>query len=198
VVLLTVALTDDGGFGTPTSFGCNTTVLEAELDPTALTARTLNEYDTPPVRPAIRDERYAAVVVAAVAHVAPASMEDSTMYPVTTLPPLEDGSLQYRNAEFPERKPDILLGALATDGAGGVAVTATEAWLSPMAFSALTRNICEIPPVKPVNVNERTDAEIAAARFHVVPESVEYWATYPVMEVPPLVLGVDQYRDAAL
>jgi hypothetical protein len=92
----------------------------------------------------------------------------------------------------------MLRGALATEGAGGVATTTFEATLSPTAFTAVTRNMCEVPPAKPENPKELFEAEIVAARFHVAPESVEYWATYPVMGVPPLVLGVDQYSDAAL
>lgn len=195
--LLTVALTEDGGFGIPISFGCNVTTEDGELNPTALIARTLNEYDTPPESLVIVADRYVAVVVAAVFHVAPASVEDSSTYPVTTLPPFDAGVLHDRYAVLPERNPEMLRGALATDGAGGVATTTLEATLSPTAFTAVTRNICEVPPAKLEKTKLRVTNEMAA-RFHVAPESVEYWATYPVIAVPPLVLGVDQYNEAAL
>jgi hypothetical protein len=151
LVLLTVALTEDGGFGIPTSFGCNVTILEAALEPTALTARTLNEYDTPPESLVIVADRYVAVVIAAVFHVAPASVEDSSTYPVTTLPPFDAGVLHDRYAVLPERNPEMLRGALATDGAGGVATTTLEPTLSPTALTAVTRNMCDVPPAKPEN-----------------------------------------------
>ena len=131
-------------------------------------------------------------------HVAPASVEDSRTYPVTTLPPFDAGELHDKYAVLPERNPEMLRGALATDGAGGVATTTLEATLSPTAFTAVTRNICEVPPDKLEKTKLRLTNEIVAERLHVAPESVEYCATYPVTAVPPLLAGVDQYSDAAL
>ena len=78
VVKFAVAVTDDGGVGTPAPATVNVTTFEGTLVPAALLAVTRKLLVTPGVRPSIRAERNRFDRVATTVHVAPASVERHT------------------------------------------------------------------------------------------------------------------------
>jgi hypothetical protein len=140
VVKFAVAVTDDGGVGTPPPATVNEISFEGTLAPTAFFAVTRKLLATPGVRPSIRAERYRLDRVETTTHVTPASVERQTSYEVTAEPPVAAGEPQETYADVPEMKPVRDLGADGAENSNGVAVTTLDETLFPTAFTANTRN----------------------------------------------------------
>ena len=88
-------------------------------------------------------------------------------------PPFPTGVLHDRYAMLLDKNPYRLRGAVGALGASGVLSTTTEGALLPTLFTARTRNLCTMPPVRPVRDKERWCQGNNALRVHVVPASAE-------------------------
>ena len=75
-----------------------------------------------------------------VVQVVPPSVEYSVRYPVTRLPPSDDGVAQYNVAPLNEAYTANERGAVGGSSARGVSTTVLLAGLVPVEFTALTRN----------------------------------------------------------
>ena len=115
-----------------TARGVADSVFEGELVPAAFVAVTLNEYDTPFVRPVM-----AQLVAPAVEHVDPPGLAVA-VYAVIALPPFDAGADQDRDAWL---SPGVaVLSAGAPGTVRGVADRAFDAGPGPATFEATTVN----------------------------------------------------------
>jgi hypothetical protein len=102
-------------------------------------------------------------------HVKPLG-DDVTVYNEITAPPLLDGALQRTVARVSPAVADTFCGAVgAVSAARGVTVTATDAGLTPIAFTALIRILTGTSGVRFVRVAD-VDVETPSAHTCHVPE----------------------------
>ena len=121
------------------------------------------------MRPAI--VALAVVTVVAVVHVAPASDETSTTYPVTAEPPFATGADQMSETVA---SPAITTGAPGRPGVvAGVAATGVLDAPTPAVVIALTRTSAARPLVSPVSTVAVAGPFVSDAMDHDCPESVE-------------------------
>jgi hypothetical protein len=129
-----------GSDDTVAATGVESTTDEATLVPTALIAKTRNLWRTPPTRFVYVIERLVTAMRSERVHVVPPSVEYSVRYPVTALPPSEDGVAQYNVAPLNEAYTASARGAVGGSIERGVSITVLLAGLVPVEFTALTRN----------------------------------------------------------
>jgi hypothetical protein len=129
-----------GSDDTVAATGVASTEEDATLVPTALIANTRNLCSTPPTRFVYDIDRRLTGTTSDVAQVAPPSVEYSARYPVTALPPLDDGVAQYKVAPLNEAYTAKERGAVGASSASGVRTTVLLAGLVAVEFTALTRN----------------------------------------------------------
>jgi len=148
---------------------------EAALVPFAFVAVTVKVYEVPFVRPITVHE------VVDVVHVKPPGLE-VTVYDVIAVPPLFDGAV-HDTTDCELTAPVALtpVGTCETPN-GTIADDADEAEPEPDTFDAVTVNVYDTPPVRPVTVHE------VVAVVHVKPPGDDV-TVYPVTAKPPL-LGV--------
>ena len=120
---------------------------EAALVPFAFVAVTVNVYEVPLVRPVTVQ------LVVAVVQVNPPG-EEVTVYPVMAVPPLFDGAV-HETTDWVLAAPvaDAPVGTCETPS-GMIAEEAEDAEPAPDTFVAVTLNVYETPPVRPVTVHE--------------------------------------------
>ena len=129
-----VAVSELGAAGTV--LGVALATADAAPVPTAFTARTRYEYAAPFVRPVTTNEFV--VGVPTTLHVSPPSDEDSTEYPVTGVPPLDDGACHVSAIDDSPATAPIPNGAEAFALGESTPLTLVVG-LEPIAFEALTR-----------------------------------------------------------
>jgi hypothetical protein len=138
--------------------------------PTALIAATVNVYAVPLVNPVTVNVVAVDPVVTGVCAVPPTYAV--TRYPVTALPPFDDGAVHDNATCVSPAVPDTAVGATGT-AAGVTAAEAADCGPVPKALIAATVKVYAVPFVNPVTVK----------LVPVDPVSTGAWAVPPMYGV---------------
>jgi hypothetical protein len=138
----------------------------------------VNDTGVPLVRPVIEADNTLPTVTGL-------PTDGVTVYPVIAEPPFEAGAVQETIAEFIPASAETPVGWEGSDALGIIGDACVRGEFKPLAFVALTKNVTDVPLVRPVTVVVRTFPTVTVPPAWLI-------TVYDVIAELPLEVGAVQ------